>query len=154
MEDQDQIKEIYMRKAELRNDEITVRTYIPPNYYNRFTYLNQICKEAGGKDNTLKTQLRFGQKDIEIFVKYKGENAPFRMVKIEDFTDPKLVPKFDHSIKWKIFEDKPPRRKLVRSPENPAKGNPTERLKTNSMRRQHSTSSNETEKKKTKLSNK
>ena len=32
---QEQIKEIYMRKVETRNDYIVVRNFIPPNMYDR-----------------------------------------------------------------------------------------------------------------------
>ena len=112
MSNMEQIKEIHVRKAELRNDTIQVRNYIPPNYYNRYTYLNKICKDKRTEDPDIKTQLRFGPKDIDIFIKYKSEGVPFKLVKIEDFTDANRVPGFDHSIKWKCFLDKPPRRKL------------------------------------------
>ena len=114
MGDQDQIKEIYKRKAELKNDDLTVRSYIPPNYFDRFTHLNRVCKEKREEDSQIKTQIRFGKKDIEIFVKYKNEGAPFKQIKLEEFTDMSKVPGFDHSISWKRYTDKPPRRVVIR----------------------------------------
>ena len=86
----------------------------------------------------MKTQLRFGNRDIEIFVKYRGDNTPFKKIKISDITDPDLVPSFDHSIHWKRHQDRPPRRTL-RKPSGqaePGDGHPATRK--NTLRRQHS----------------
>ena len=144
------VKEIHVRKAELRNDIIQVRNYIPPNFYSRYTFLNKICKDKRTEDTDIKTQLRFGPRDIEIFVKYKSEGVPFKLVKIEDFTDATRVPAFDHSIKWKCFTDKPPRRKLGdagrRTDIRGGPGQPTgqteiERPAKGNLVRQHSNSS-------------
>ena len=109
--DHNQVREVHMQKTELKNDLIMVRNYIPPMFYDRFTYLSSVCRDKRMKDNTLKTQLRFGKWDMEIFVKYRGENTPFRQVRIDDFTDPEEVPAFNHNIKWRRYEDKPPRRR-------------------------------------------
>ena len=149
--DIEQVREIHKRKAELQNDYITVRNYIPPNYYDRYTHLSKVCKEKRDQDNSLKTQMRFGRKDVEIFVKPKGEGARFKQVAIEDFTDIKEVPKYDHSIKWRRYNDKPPRR--VVSPQTTRKDKspePTTQMKTKPLVRQHSTGKDE-HSKKTKL---
>ena len=92
------------------------------------------------EDTTLKTQIRFGKKDIEIFVKNKGEGVPFRQIKIKEFTDITKVPCFDHSIKWRRYVDKPPRRVVSR----PARGeqqstSPSSQQASNPLIRQHST---------------
>ena len=58
-----------------------------------FSYLNKVCAEKRRQDHSLKTQLHFSKIYIEIFVKHIGEGE---------------VPVFDHSIKWKRVEDKPP----------------------------------------------
>ena len=63
-------------------------------------------------------QLIFGRKDVKIYVKYRGEGTPFRQVSIEDFTD--KVPPFNHSIKWRRQEDKPPQEESVETTGNPA----------------------------------
>ena len=74
--------------------------------------LNQICVDRRTRYPNLKTQLRFGQMDIELYTKQKGGETGYRFVKLEDFTDMQLVPKFNHNIKWKKYIDHPPRRVL------------------------------------------
>ena len=109
--EQEQVRELHMRKAEMKNDMITIRNYIPPTFYDRFTFLNGVCRDKRMEDKDLKTQLRFRKKDLEIYVKYRGENAPFRQIKLEDFTDMSVVPPFNHNIKWRWYEEKSPRRR-------------------------------------------
>ena len=135
LENYEQVKEIHLRKAELKNDTINTRNFIPPNFYERFIYLNKICKEERMRNPDMKTQLRFGNKNIEIFVKYKGDNAPFKKIPISDLTDPDLVPGFNHSIHWKRHIDRPPRRTLRKTNEDET---PASRKDT--LRRQHSES--------------
>ena len=108
-ETENEVKELYIRKAELQNSNLTLRNYIPPNFYARFMHLNQLCTQKRSEDPTLRTQLRFGRKDIEIYTKNKTEDTGFRKVKIEDFTDTE-VPKFNPDIKWKKYTDKLPRK--------------------------------------------
>ena len=75
MATEDKIRELYTRKAELKNEDIVLRSYIPPNFHRRFMYLNSVCADRRSEDPTLKTQLRFGEKDVEIYVKTKGEEG-------------------------------------------------------------------------------
>ena len=77
------IKDIYRRKAEIRRDDIYIRTYIPPQFFSRFTAINKICKDKRYENPEIKTQVRFGQDDLEIFTKYKGSEEPYEKV---DFT--------------------------------------------------------------------
>ena len=120
--DQDQIKELYIRRAESRNDNVIVRNYIPPNFHERFVHLNRICAEKRKADSKLKTQLRFEHGDIQIYIKYKDEDSGIKLVKMGDFTDIKEVPPFNHSLRWKRFMDRPPRRKVYYNSDNPTKG--------------------------------
>ena len=108
----DDVREIHIRKAESQNDEITVRNYIPPNFFERYKALNKICNEKRLDNKNLKTQLRFGKKDIEVFTKIRGESTGFKLVKLNEFTAIDDLPGYDHSIKWKITPDRPPRRKV------------------------------------------
>ena len=55
----------------------------------------------------LKTQLRFGLKDVEVFTKMKGEGEPYKQVKIKDLTQ-EAVPEFNHRIKWRKQTDRLP----------------------------------------------
>ena len=109
----EQVKEIHICKAECRNDDVTTRCYIPPNFYDRFMALKGICMVQRAGNPLLKTQLRFGKSDIEVYTKYKGESTGYRLVKLEEFTDVSRLPTFDHQIKWRIVPDRQPRRKVI-----------------------------------------
>ena len=100
VEDEDLVREIYFRKSDCRNDRITLRNYIPPQLHARFMALSEICKEKRAANSNLKTQVRFGRKDLEVFVKVKGQNEPFKKEDLENFTDTKALPMFDHNILW------------------------------------------------------
>ena len=45
MVNHDHLKELHIRRAESQNDEVIIRKYIPPNFYERYMYLNKICNE-------------------------------------------------------------------------------------------------------------
>ena len=117
MDDQDTLTEMRIRIAELQNPAIFVRNCIPPQYFARYCVMNTICREMREKDKDLKTQIRFAKTDIEILMKCKGTDEPFKVFKLPDdvIND---VPKFDFSINWIWKEEKPPRRRL-----DPLKGN-------------------------------
>ena len=106
--------------------------------------------------------MRFGRKYIEIYVKYRGEGTPFKLVKMEDFTEIDKVPPFDHETRWKWTTDKPYRSRMRRnSVRNEHHGQPAVRKDTDNrpagdnlkqMTRQHSEGSTKEERKKQKLS--
>ena len=50
-------------------------------------HLNKICTEKHEADEDLKTQLRFGRNDVEVYTKRKSENQGFWLVNLSDFTD-------------------------------------------------------------------
>ena len=104
------IRELHICKVESRNDSITGRNYIPPNLYERFMHINKVCTERRAEDDTLKTQLRFGRKYIEIYTKQEGDNTGYRFVKMSDFLNVDRVPGFNYNIKWKRYVHRPPRR--------------------------------------------
>ena len=107
------MREIYKRKAEVQNDDIIVKPFIPPQYFARYTALNWLCKERRESDPKLKTQLRFCHKGIEILTKYKGENEPFRAVNMAEFIGNADIPGYDASIKWRIQTDRRPRNSRI-----------------------------------------
>ena len=72
-----------VRKAESKSDDVIVRCFIPSNCCARFMYLNKVCTEQRAADPSLKTQLRFGRSDIEIYVKYKGQPKVYMQVTVE-----------------------------------------------------------------------
>ena len=104
-----QVKEIHYRKVISENDKLTVRDYIAPNFYDRYMVIGQKAAQRRAIDKSLKTQIRWGSKDIEIFTKVKGSNEPLRKVKLTTFME---LPDIDMKAQWKIREELKPRRKL------------------------------------------
>ena len=109
---QEMLKEIHVRKAESRNDDLQIRNYIPPQMHARYMALSSVCADRRNTDKDLKTQIRFGYKDLEIYTKRRGSGEAFKEVKLQDFLEGNVLPAFDHSIIWKKYEDRPMRRKL------------------------------------------
>ena len=107
------IRDIHWRVAEVRNKEIVVRNFIPPQFWSRYMYLNKACSEYRGLYPNIKTQLRFGSRDVEIMMKEKGSKEPYKKVTYSEVTDPSGVPGFDHSVKWTQRQERKPRRKLI-----------------------------------------
>ena len=110
---EDDIHDMYVRQADIRNNDIIIRSYIPPSFHARFMALNTVCAEKRKEEPGLKTQLRFSHKDIDIFTKVTGEDTGYKKVALEDFTDMALIPDFNHQMKWKKYQDKPPRRRTT-----------------------------------------
>ena len=107
------IRDIHWRVAEVRNKEIVVKNFIPPQFWSRYMYLNKACSEYRGLYPKIKTQLRFGSHDVEIMMKERGSKDPYKKVTYGEVTDPSGVPGFDHSIKWTQRQERKPRRKLI-----------------------------------------
>ena len=119
------LTEIHKRKAESRNDEVELRNFIPPQMYSRYISLNKICTERRQQNKDLKTQLRFGMRDVEVFTKTKGSGEGFKKVELNDFLGDNYIPPYDHNIKWKRKEDRkvrriPKYRNTAKSSEEPA----------------------------------
>ena len=98
--------------SECGNRKLFLRTFIPPQLFEIFKFLNNVCREMREKDTDLKTQLRFGVKDLEIFTKTRGSEDPYHKIPLEEVTNVESIPVFDHSLKWKKKNEHPPRRKI------------------------------------------
>ena len=105
------IREVYARKADCRSDDTVIRNFIPPQVFDRFAQLNKICTTKRSLDKNLKTQVRFGDKDLEVWTKNKGEDEPFRIVDLKDFIEDETLADFDFTVKWKVQKDRRPRRR-------------------------------------------
>ena len=53
---EDDIRNIYFRKAECRSDDTIVKNFIPPQYWERFAALNRLCAKRREEDDKLKTR--------------------------------------------------------------------------------------------------
>ena len=66
----------------------------------------------------MKTQIRFGENDLVVLTKQKGSDETYKRVNMFDFTGGIKLPEFDMKLKWKIQEDRPPRRRIPQSRES------------------------------------
>ena len=115
------IRDIYARKAECKADETTVKNFIPPQYYDRFMALNRLCSGRRQEGPQLKTQVCFGDKDLEILTKIKGSDDPYRVVDLRQFAAGGRIPDFNPNLRWKWQEDRQPRRRVMSNTESPSK---------------------------------
>ena len=102
----DMLKEIYRHKADSRNDDIEVMNYIPPCFYQCFKAISKEATRQRAEDKNLKTQLRFGPKDVEVYTKERGGDEGYKEVDLEDFMSEVECPPFDHTIRWKKHSDR------------------------------------------------
>ena len=56
-------------------------------------------------DKTLKTQFRWGHKDVQVFVKTRGENEKFRKIPLKEFMDGDELPDYDSALRWNQRRD-------------------------------------------------
>ena len=126
------VKDIYSRKAEVRSDNTIVKSFIPPQYFERFSALNRICAARREQNDNLKTQIRFGERDLIVLTKEKGSQEPYRIENLYSFVDGEDLPAIDMSIKWKFQEDRPPRRRVATPSPDPASRQQNEDLVMNS----------------------
>ena len=74
--------------------------------------INKVCKEKRTNDNNIKTQIRFGKHDLEVFTKNKTSGEAFKITMLDDFLDKSKLPTFEHSITWKKNVDRAHRKKF------------------------------------------
>ena len=107
------IKDIHWRAGEIKNPAIGIRNYIPPQFWQRYMFINRECARYREQYPEVKTQLRFGQRDVEILLKTRGTEEAYRNVTFDTITDPREIPAFEHNVKWQQRPNRSPRRKLV-----------------------------------------
>ena len=107
--DHESIREIYRRTADLRNDEIMTRIFVPPQFWDRYRSISLHCTKLRESNKDIKTQIRFGDNDIEVVIKdraTKDHYSPLPLAEIEKVT---TVPRFNHDIVWRKRTDRAPR---------------------------------------------
>ena len=105
------VRDIRRRIADCQNPDIKSRDYIPPIFYDRYTTLSRYARDLRLRDKSLKTQIRFLEKDIGLFVKTKGTDDPLTEMKMEDIEKDCRLPPVDYSVKWQMRDDKQPWRR-------------------------------------------
>ena len=93
-------REIFYRKAMSQNDDLIARDYIPPQLHERFTAIAKRAAELRGENKELKTQLRWGENDLEMFVKIKNTEENLKKVDLHEFMGTANLPDINLSIKW------------------------------------------------------
>ena len=112
LQDPQKVKEIHYRKALSGNNDLIVRDYIPPQYHARYIALRKRATQMRAEDHLLKTQIRWGLKDVKIFTKEKGTQDQFCKQDLKDFMGEVPLPAFDTRIQWEVRKDNQPRRQL------------------------------------------
>ena len=72
------VRDLHFRRAASCNDDLRIRDYIPPQLHARYMTIARKATERRAEDPKLKTQIRWGDNDIEIFVKEKGTDAQLK----------------------------------------------------------------------------
>ena len=106
------IRDIRSQMAECRDHDLQNIDFVPPQLYSQYMALGRYASEFRQKYSNMKTQIRYGWKDIELWVKEKGSDERFRIVNMEDIEEKEKLPKFDHTVRWRRKTDRPPRRRV------------------------------------------
>ena len=137
-QDFDSVRDIKSRIAEIRNDEIKSRNFIPPQFWERYRFLGKYCADERTKDLNLKTLIRFSDTDIEVLFKDKKKDEHYYNIPLKEIENEiGKIPKFDHSVPWVRRQDRPPKNppKLVKEavcPPSLRGSMPTKQLSTSS----------------------
>ena len=79
--DFESVKEIRRRVAIIKNDEVKVRIFIPPQFWTRYRFLSNYCLDERAKNSNIKTMIRFTDSDMEVQFKVEAEqDRNFTMV--------------------------------------------------------------------------
>ena len=112
LSDRESVIDIRTRMADCQNPSLWAVDFIPPQYYERYMALSRIARDMRSRDNQLKTQVRFGPRDVELVTKRRGSDERYTIVPLGSIEMDDQLPKYDHSIKWRRRQDRPPRRRV------------------------------------------
>ena len=101
---EEEIRDIYLRKAECWRDETVVKMFILPQFVDRFSTLNRICADRRSADDSLKTQIRLGHDDLIVLMKRKENDEPYMKEDLASFTDKDTLPAVDMTVKWRMTD--------------------------------------------------
>ena len=110
--DYSSIRDIHRRAAELQNDEVMVRNFIPPQYWDRYLHLSRYCSKLKQEDKDVKFQIRFSEVDLEVLIKNRRRDENYYILPLKDIAKEGDIPKFNHNITWTKRNDRPQREPL------------------------------------------
>ena len=86
------VKMIFQRAAKVRgNKKFQLLTYFPPHLYDKKRNLDRLLKLQRNIEPTLRTQIRLGDHDLELFTKHKDEKY-WRQTLLTAYGDPANPP--------------------------------------------------------------
>ena len=101
MDSPGKVRNLRRRIADVQNQDIKTREYIPPHFFNHYSALSKYAQELrASKNNVVKTQIRFEDTDIELYAKEHGTDDPFQPVGINEPGTKVELPPIDYNIKW------------------------------------------------------
>ena len=106
------IKDIRAKMAQVQDSELQMQDFIPPQIFKRYTALSKFAHALRTNDNTIKTQVRYGDRDVELWTKKRGLNERYTQMDMKMIQQDEQLPRFDHSIKWTRNTEIPPRREV------------------------------------------
>ena len=112
LESFEDITEIQARTAACRDDRVQLRNFVPPQFYCRYMFLSKRCNEVRAADKNKKTQLRFNNGDVEVLMKDKETNDPYKCIPHEEICNLEDLPEYDHSQEWRVKKDRIMRREI------------------------------------------
>ena len=113
LKNEEHAREIHYRRAVSGNDDLQVRDYMPPQLHTRYMAIAIRAATKRKLDLRLKTQIRWGDTDTEIYIKEKGEQQHYKITDLLDFMGEEVLPDIDMSVKWAQRAEGLSRRKLT-----------------------------------------
>ena len=110
--DHDTVRDIYSRAAEIRNDDLQTRIFVPPQFWPRYQHISQYCANLREDNKDIKTLIRFGNEDIEVLIKDRSKEDHYSVLTLEEIEKNGTIPKFKHEVIWKKMTEKPQRKEL------------------------------------------
>ena len=108
------IREIHARAADIKNDDINLRNYVPPQFWARYSFLSSYCKSLRDNNSDTKTMMRFTNTDIEVLTKDRTKQEGYKVLELQEIeAESGVIPKFQHQIKWNRRSDVPHRKKVT-----------------------------------------
>ena len=125
------------RIADCQDPRIKTRDYIPPQFFQRYTALSRYARDLRSGNKNLKTQIRFGNDDISLYTKTKGQDEPFQEEDMEYIRTLIELPEVEANVSWKRKNDTPAWRRAspeIREVQLKSLGEPTRGKSTSSER--------------------
>ena len=106
------VKRIYHRAAQIKNKDIQLITYFPGCLYRRKRNLDSILRTQRALDPKLRTQIRLGNTDIQLFTKMFGD-PQWTPTPVDYYGDPDVDPPIPPPIRRTPSVSQPIKRKTT-----------------------------------------